>query len=516
MWATLSQLGEIVGGGTPSTKDPSYWGDEINWISPSDLTGYSSKTIRNGAKGISRLGLASSSAKVMPAGSVHFSSRAPIGHVVISSRPTATNQGFKSLIPASGILNSYVYYYLIASRDYARRRASGTTFLELSGRAFGELAIPLAPTTSQNRIVAKIEALFSELDEGIKSLTKTRAQLATYRQALLKHAFEGRLTVKWRDEHKEDLETPERLLSRIERQRASRYEQQTREWKASVEEWERSGKASRKPVRPSKLEAFSPLPQSETDDLPSLPDGWSYVRLGLLIDEPRYGTSKKCDYNSEGIGVLRIPNVVDGVISTDDLKGARFNENEMRTFSLTKGDVLMIRSNGSISIVGKCAIVSEAESQYLYAGYLMRLRSNREVIVPAYIVALLGSHLLREQIGQKAKSTSGVNNINAREVQSLIVPVCDAIEQQVVIETLSNALSVIGAADREIERQLVTAKSLRQAILKRAFSGQLMPQDPGDEPAAVLLNRIRTEREQITKRVMARKTGQRERAKATG
>ena len=85
----MFQLGDIVAGGTPSTKDPSYWGNEIHWISPADLTGYSAKTIKSGAKSISRIGLAKSSANVMPVGSVHFSSRAPIGYVVISSEPLA-------------------------------------------------------------------------------------------------------------------------------------------------------------------------------------------------------------------------------------------------------------------------------------------------------------------------------------------------------------------------------------------------------------------------------------------
>ena len=184
-WTSLSKIGEIVAGGTPSTKEPTYWSNEINWISPADLTGYSAKTIKNGTKSISRVGLANSSAKVMPAGSVHFSSRAPIGYVVISSEQLATNQGFKSLVPAPGISNEFVYYYLIASREYARKRASGTTFLELSGRAFGSLPIPLAPTVMQHRIVTKIEELSSELDKGIESLKIARAQLATYRQAVL-------------------------------------------------------------------------------------------------------------------------------------------------------------------------------------------------------------------------------------------------------------------------------------------------------------------------------------------
>ena len=200
-WTTLNRLGDIVGGGTPSTKVSEYWGDDINRISPSDLTGHTNKTISCGAKGLTQTGLDHSGAKVMPRGSVHFSSRAPIGYIVISNAPLATNQGFKSVVPSEGIFNEYVYYYLKSATGMARDRASGTTFLELSGAAFGVLPIPIAPSQEQHRIVAKIEELFSELDKGIESLTTAREQLKAYRQSVLKHAFDGRLTTDLRATH---------------------------------------------------------------------------------------------------------------------------------------------------------------------------------------------------------------------------------------------------------------------------------------------------------------------------
>jgi len=239
-----------------------------------------------------------------------------------------------------------------------------------------------------------------------------------------------------------------------------------------------------------------------------------YVRLGLLIDEPKYGTSKKCDYNFSETGVLRIPNVVDGVINTDDLKGARFDSSDMQTFSLMRGDVLMIRSNGSISIVGKSAIVSEAEEEYLYAGYLMRLRSNRDVVIPEYLLLVLRSQFMRVQIEEKAKSTSGVNNINAREVQSVVVPLCSVNEQRLIVNQLANVLSAIDTFDREIKDQMYVADALRQAILARALSGQLIPQDPSDVPASILLERISADRGRAAKSRTRRPAGERRAARA--
>ena len=292
VWTKLSALGDIIAGGTPSTKEPTYWTDEINWISPADLTGYSAKTIKRGTKSISKIGLVNSSAKVMPAGSVHFSTRAPIGYIVISSESLSTNQGFKSLVPTPGIFNEYVYYYLMASRDYARKRASGTTFLELSGRAFGDLPIPLAPTAIQHNIVAKIEELFSELDKGIKSLKTARTKLNVYRQAVLKHAFEGKLTAQWREENKDKLETPKQLLARIKQEREARYEQQLKEWKAAFKKWEEGGKPVKKPAKPKKPLEITDVTDALGNKLPQLPESWGWVRVGDLCEVVRGGSPR--------------------------------------------------------------------------------------------------------------------------------------------------------------------------------------------------------------------------------
>lgn len=493
-WTVIKELGDVVSGGTPSTKTPDYWGGDVIWFAPSDLTGYKHKIIERGAKTITAKGLAKSSAKIMPAGSIMFSSRAPVGYVAINSQPSATNQGFKSLIPCGDLCNEYLYYYLRAAKHVAEERATGTTFKELSGSAFGALPVPVAPRNEQVRIVSRIDELFSELDKGVKSLKTARAQLRAYRQAVLKHAFEGKLTVQWRKENKDKLETVEQLLDCAERRRKTRYEEQLKEWKSDVNTWEEGGNSGRRPPKPPKLKQMPRVTLTELETLPCLPAGWTYLRLGIVIDAPRYGTSKKCDYEYEGTGVLRIPNIVHGVVDASDLKGAQFDEAEQRQYGLSSGDILVIRSNGSISIVGRCALVSTAEEQYLYAGYLIRLRSNPATIQPKYLYSLLSSHLIRTQIEHKAKSTSGVNNINSGEIQSLVIPYCNLDEQRVVVEYLSERLSALVVAEAEIDTQLQKADVLRQSILKKAFSGELVEQVPNDEPATALLRRIKAEK----------------------
>ena len=416
----------------------------------------------------------------------------------------------------SSISSKYMMYVINSPRTRTAIEAvkSGSTRKRISRGNLSRVEIPLAPQNEQLRIVGKIDELFSELDKGVERLKTARRQLQVYRKSVLKQAFEGKLTSQWRTENKDKLETPKQLLARIKRERAARYEKRLKEWEAAVEAWKRGGRSGKKPLKPPNPNNVSRLSLEKTESLPILPEGWSYFHLGLMIDEPKYGTAKKCGYNYQGTGVLRIPNVIGGAIDASDLKGAQFDEDEKQIYSLESGDVLLVRSNGSISIVGKCALISKSDEQYLFAGYLIRLRSNPAILLPEYLASLLPSHALRTQIEYTAKSTSGVNNINSREIQSLIVPLCSPGEQEVIVERLSSSLSATKAVVAEIDNHLLKAKALRQSILKRAFSGQLVPQDPDDEPASVLLDRIKAERKPKAKSGMVRRRTRKKRATA--
>lgn len=385
-------------------------------------------------------------------------------------------------------------FYLFQVQRFEKLEKS-TAIPSLSRDDAYEMEVFFPPLNEQRRIVAKIEELFSELDAGEENLKKARAQLAVYRQALLKHAFEGRLTAEWREKHGDELEPANRLLARIRDEREMRYQQQFEKWVKAAEKWEKSRGNTTKPSKPNKLAPQSPINSETQKTLSNLPEVWAHIRLGGVIDEPAYGTSKKCDYKAEGIGVLRIPNVVDGAIDTKDLKFAAFTNEEIEGYSLESGDLLMIRSNGSVSIVGRCAMVRDIHTHLLYAGYLIRLRPHFAAVDSAFLYWQLISHALRHQIEKAAKSTSGVNNINSGEIQSLIIAVCSIAEQREIVIQLEEKLSAVSALEADIDQNLQKAEALRQSILKKAFAGELVPQDPADEPAAELLARIRAERE---------------------
>jgi type I restriction enzyme S subunit len=184
--AKLCDIGEIVGGGTPSTKEESYYGGDIPWITPKDLSTHNERYIYRGERSITEEGLKNSSAKLMPKGTVLFSSRAPIGYVAIAGKELCTNQGFKSLIPKNGVADSeFIYYLFKHKKSDIEAIASGTTFLEVSGSAMKNISILLPPLPEQKAIAATLSAL-DDMIELNNQINKTLEEMA---QAIFKSWF---------------------------------------------------------------------------------------------------------------------------------------------------------------------------------------------------------------------------------------------------------------------------------------------------------------------------------------
>ena len=217
---------------------------------------------------------------------------------------------------------------------------------------------------------------------------------------------------------------------------------------------------------------------------------WEAVKLGRLLKDIRYGTAKKCSYETASTPVLRIPNVVGGEISLNDLKYADLAEKDAKKLALENGDLLIVRSNGSANLVARGAVVSGEAVGMAFAGYLIRLRVDQDRILPEYLHLSLKTPQTRTVIEGQARSTSGVHNINSSEVKAIAVQLPPIGEQREIVAAVEEAFNKIVDLERWCETELKRSASLRQSILKEAFSGRLVPQDPNDEPASELLARI--------------------------
>lgn len=182
----LGEIGEVVGGATPLTKNPVYYDGEISWITPKDLANYSDRYISRGERNITEEGYKSCSCKMLPKGSVLFSSRAPIGYIAIAENDLCTNQGFKSIIPnADKVDNVFLFYLLKQYKDYIAGLGSGTTFMEVSGSVMKNIELPLPPLETQRRIAA----ILSSLDDKIENNNRINCNLEAQAQALFKSWF---------------------------------------------------------------------------------------------------------------------------------------------------------------------------------------------------------------------------------------------------------------------------------------------------------------------------------------
>ena len=216
---------------------------------------------------------------------------------------------------------------------------------------------------------------------------------------------------------------------------------------------------------------------------------WQSVSLKDVVTGFKYGSSEKSDYSNSGMPVLRIPNIGEGAIDFSDLKYLEGDTDAV--YYVRENDVLIIRSNGSRDLVGKCAIVPATEQQYAYASFLLKIIPSEKVL-PEYLVLFLNSSDARVQMFAKAKSSAGIHNINSKELGAIQMPLPETWEQLEIVNTADKLLSKEAAAKSLAERAVAQIDATKQSILARAFRGELGTNDPEDEPALNLLKRTLT------------------------
>ena len=385
----------------------------------------------------------------------------------------------------------FFFYFLQQKfRQEAKRAMTGAVgLLRVPTDYMRKVPIPLPPLSEQHYIAAKIEELFTRLNAGINALHKTQSQLKRYRQSVLKAAFEGKLTEAWRAEHQDEIEPASVLLERVLTERRKKWETEQLEQMRAKEKMPKDDKWKAKykePVAPDMIE------------LPKLPKGWTWATVEQLSTKIQYGSSKKTDADSNGVPVLRMGNIVDGKIVLNNLKYLPKEHNEFPELLLNKGDLLFNRTN-SRELVGKTAVYTGIPNPCSFASYLIRVRFHPSIdsmIAAYYINSVYGKDWILSVVSQQA----GQANVNGTKLKLFAVPMPPEKEQQVLVEEVERHLFAADEVEKTITAELKRAEQLRQSILKKAFSGKLVSQDPNDEPASILLERIKAEKSQHTQR----------------
>ena len=460
-WATMGEIADVIGGGTPRTDNPEFFGGKIPWITPADLSGYTSKTISHGARNITQSGLDNSGARMMPTGSVLFSSRAPIGYVAIAANPVSTNQGFKSFVLRDGIFPDFVYYYLQSARELIVNYASGTTFLEISGKKAAQIPFPVAPLQEQECIVKEIEKQFTRLEAGVSALKHIQANLKRYRSSILKAACEGRLV------------PTEAELTR----------QEGRSYESADVILKRTSKGAlhknrRDDNKKDKLHHNQET--SNTNELPRLPKGWAWTapkNLALsdnnAICAGPFGTIFKAkDFRPTGIPIIFLRHVAPGKYLTRKpgfMDAKKWNE-LFKPYSVYGGELLITKLGDP---PGVCAIYPQDIGPAMVTPDVIKMSVNEKLASPKFLMCYFNSETSRHYATGVAFGTTRLR-LTIPIFRDLPIPLPPLAEQHRIVSEVERRLSIIDELEAIVAANLKRAERLRQAILHKAFTGQLV------------------------------------------
>jgi len=397
---------------------------------------------------------------------------------------------FHVLRPESGLISEFLFFYLIQKsfRQEAQSKMTGSAGQKRVPTAFIERSeIHLPSTTEQRRIVSRIEELFTRLDAGVEELRKAQTQLRRYRQSVLNAAITGKLTKEWREAHQSELESASELLARILKKRREKWETD------QLTKMEAAGKAPKGDV----WKANYPEPQPPTlDGMPELPKEWSWARLDSLA-AIKGGITKNAGRrirNGRTIPYLRVANVQRGYFDLAEMKLIEATEAEISELQLQNEDVLFTEG-GDRDKLGRGWVWHNELQECIHQNHIFRGRLFSPEM-SARFISLFSNTFGINYFLREGKQTTNLASINHTKLSGLPVPVPSSEEQGRIVEEIERCFSIADASERTIEQSLKQAERLRQSILKQAFEGKLVPQDPKDELADLLLERIKIERAQ--------------------
>ncbi|PWR73679.1 restriction endonuclease subunit S [Methanospirillum lacunae] len=389
--------------------------------------------------------------------------RPNLNKVWVADRNGICSTDILVFVKNSNISNKFFLYRLLSYDyvSYASHITSGVELPRIDQKKINQFSIFLPPLNEQHRIVAKIEELFTQLDAGIASLQAAQVKLNQYRKAVLKHAFEGKLTEAWREAYKDEIEPVSVLLERIREERR-------------------------------KDKKYKELPPVDAEGLPELPEGWVWTTIETLHPAQRtcaYGVLQPGDEVEGGIPLVRVGDIGEGGFYNTNLKkiDPKISEKYKRTI-LQGGEVLV----SLVGAIGRTAVVPDC---------LKGANTARAVgVIP--LSEHINSHYLEmwirhptnnAELESKAHEVAR-KTLNLEDVRVFKVALAPKKEQDKIVSEIRQKISIIDSIDKIVFQSILQSDLIRQSILKKAFEGRLVPQDPSDEPASVLLEKIRQEK----------------------
>jgi len=468
-WAPLGQLGRWTGGGTPSKANAAFWTNgSIPWVSPKDMK---VDVIEETEDSITEEAVVRSSTKLVSKNSILMVVRSGIlKHtfpVAVCDRDVTMNQDMRALTPIECVDPRYLAFVLRRLQRHILDECSkdGTTVASVEPALLEKVLVPIPPLPEQRRIVARIDELFTEIADGETALARARDDLATWRRALLKAAVTGELTREWR-EHNKPNDTAAQMVESVR-------------------------SANELAIKKGEARRFKFGPPRDDIRFPEIPERWQWIQLGQILAKIDAGLNVKADGRPPRDGET-------GIVKISAVTWGEFDEEESKTLAsdaviderniIRPGDFLISRAN-TLELVGAPVIVKACTKRLVLSDKVLRLHFFSGL--QQWVEVCLKSPFGRHQIESYASGNQlSMRNISQENLLRIAIPLPPRSE-------IDHALRLLGFNQEQgfdgsisIDNGEKTSAALRQSILKAAFEGRLVEQDPDDEPAELMLTRL--------------------------
>lgn len=416
----LNELALVQSGGTPSRGNKAYWNGNIPWIKISDIKDL---YVDEATEYITEEGLANSAARLFPKGTILFTIFATIGRIGILNIEATTNQAIAGITPSNLINHKYLTYSLIDLSNSLQEQGKGVAQKNINQAILKSTLIPLPPLAEQNRIVAKLDALFAQLETIKTSMAKVPLLLKDFRQQVLNQAVTGKLTEEWR-KGKE------------------------------LEDWK------------------------------------EYILLDVIIEKPRNGFSPKAVEYETPVKSLTLSATTSGKFNPLHVKYLEIEAPNLTSHLWLKKDDILIQRSNSLDYVGTAAIYDGTDFDFIYPDIMMKVRAN-DKILNKFLFYSLSSKTIKEYFKNNASGTAGnMPKINQETVSRTPINLPPLEEQQEIVSRVESLFAKAYVIEKQYETLKAKIESLPQAILHKAFKGELTEQLDSDGDARELLKEI--------------------------